>query len=428
MKAEIKNIFKTVVFSLCLLPSMLWAGEYIIPTSTTVVDGDNFCDGGKCTSNDAIYIEGPRGDLQLRDFDGNGSYITITNKANHQAIITSTSKKDFTLALTNCSYVDLRGDNDPSNTYGIVCKSPVSLNEAHNVWVWHNPDTSDHIKISYLEIYYTGEDPVKNGTGISCIYGNNSNSLIYDTFEIYHNYIHNVGYAGMYLGHNDPWRLDNPYIANFSVHDNLIEDLGAYGITMKGVHADSGVCSIYNNTLKRTGLIATYTDEFKFGIGFSRFAGTVYANIYNNWIEKTVGAGILVGDQKHNVYGNTIVGCGTGNDVTFGHGIVTQLSTYDTNIYDNIIIQPKRYGIYARGGTVSITLSRNLIGDAGLGGWYEMQAGDVTENTGDDANIYHADVADLNFKTWSDDGNYSNDNFSISILKPPQDLQLTTDR
>ncbi|MCK4628779.1 MAG: hypothetical protein KAT56_07225, partial [Sedimentisphaerales bacterium] len=274
---------------------------YYVPTSTTTVDGDTFCGGGKCTSSDTIYIEGPRGDLQLRDFDGNGSYITITNKPNHQAVITSTSAKVFTLALVNCSYVDLRGDNDPSNTYGIVCKSPVSLNEGHNVWVWHNPDTSDHIKISYLEIYYTGEDPVENGTGISVIYGANSNSLIYDTFEIHHNYIHNVGYAGMYLGQNKPWSEDKPYIANFSVHDNLLADLGAYGITMKGVHADSGVCSVYNNTVKVTGLapIAGREDSFAHGIGVQYFAGSTYANIYDNRIEHTVGPGFKIGDQKH---------------------------------------------------------------------------------------------------------------------------------
>ena len=427
MKFDTKNVFKTVIFYLCLLPSMLWAGEYTIPTSTTVVDGDTFCGGGKCNSSDTIYIEGPRGDLQLRDFDGNGSYITITNKANHQAIITSTSKKNFTLALTNCSYVDLRGDNDPSNTYGIVCKSPTSLNEAHNVWVWHNPDTSDHIKISYVEIYSVGTGGT-TGTGISVIYGANSNSLIYDTFEIHHNYIHNVWGSGMYLGQNQPWIEDKPWIKDFSVHDNILEDLGSYGITMKGVHADSGVCSIYNNTIKRTGLNVTRTDDFKFGIGGCYYAGSTYTNIYNNWIEKTVGAGIHVGDQNHQVYKNTIVGCGTGNDVEFGHGMITQHGTYGGHIYDNIIIQPKRYGIYVRGTTKSVTLSTNLIGHAGLGEWYEKDSGDVIESAGDDANIYHADVADFNFVAWSDDGDYSNDNFSISILKAPQKLQLTTDR
>ncbi len=167
------------------LVSCVSAAEYYVDTSTSTVDGDTFCGGSPCTSSDVIYIEGPRGDLQLRDFDGNGSYITITNKANHQAILTSS--KIYTIALTNCAYVDLRGDNDPANTYGIVCNN-LNPSIGHNVWVWHNPDTSDHIKISYLEIDSAG-------TGISVIYGANPNTLIYDTFEIHHNYIHDVGYG-----------------------------------------------------------------------------------------------------------------------------------------------------------------------------------------------------------------------------------------
>jgi len=433
MKAEIKNIFQTILFLFCLLPVWVDAADYTVSTRTSTVDGDTFCGGSPCTSADRIIINGgARGNLLFKDFDGRGKYITITNENTNldaKVVITtgSVGQTWAGLELRDCKYVDLRGDNDADLTYGIKVINDGTPAMVSAVRVRQE---SDHIKISYIEIDGTSAD----GTGIMFLDNTLSSAWIFDTFEIHHNYIYDVGYAGMYLGQNNPWSEDNPYIANFSVHDNLLEDLGAYGITTKGVHQDSGVCSIYNNTIRgssgrqSTGLITPNSDEFKFGIGFSRFAGRVHANIYNNWIEKTVGAGILVGDQKHNVYGNTIVGCGTGNDVTFGHGIVTQFSTYDTNIYDNIIIQPKRYGIYARDGVVSVTLSKNLIGDAGLGEWYEMQTGDVTENTGDDANIYHADVANFNFKTWSDDGSYSNDDFSTSFLKPPQKLQVTTVR
>ena len=65
-----------------------------------------------------------------------------------------------------------------------------------------------------------------------------STSWIFDTFEIHHKYIHDVNYAGMYLGQNEPWNLDNPYIANFLVHDNIIDNSGCYGITLKGVHEE----------------------------------------------------------------------------------------------------------------------------------------------------------------------------------------------
>lgn len=55
--------------------------EYYVPVSTTVVDGNTFYGGGKCTSSDTIIIiGGPRGGLQFKNFDVAGSYITITNE------------------------------------------------------------------------------------------------------------------------------------------------------------------------------------------------------------------------------------------------------------------------------------------------------------------------------------------------------------
>ena len=432
MKTEIKNIFQTILFLFCLLPVWVDAADYLVSTSTKTVDGDTFCGGSACTSSDTIIIEGgARGNLRFQDFNGSGSYITITNEntdPDSKVEITNDGTVGFgVLSLTDCKYVDLRGDNDGDLVYGIHVvndDTPAARSGAIRVY-----GESDHIKLSYLEVDCTDNSTV-SGIGIQVQDGNLTDAWTFNNFEIHHNYIHDTICSAMYLGHNDPWSEDNPYVSNFSVHDNLMEDLGAYGITLKGVHADSGVCSIYNNTIRgssggqSTGLVYTGSDSSKQGIGFSRFAGVTYANIYNNWIEKTVGPGIKMGDQKHNVYNNIIVGCGTGNDTDYGHGIVTNWSTNDGHIYDNIIIQPKRYGIYALGTTQGVTLSKNLIGDAGIGEWHEKKSGDVTESAGDDANIYHADVAKLNFKTWSDDDNYSNDDFSISIVKPPQHLKI----
>ena len=84
-------------------------------------------------------------------------------------------------------------------------------------------------------------------------------------------------------------------------------------------------------------------------------------------------------------------------------------TAHSNKIYDNIIIQAKRYGIYGCWETHDNTHKRNLIGDCGIG-----EAGGIglIEGTGADANIYHANVADFGFKAWSDDGDYSNDDFS----------------
>lgn len=391
---------------------------YYIANSDNVVNGNTFCDGSPCTAADTIIINGgARGNLSLQNFNGSGSYITIKNEdaaPDERVVITSGSTGETwaALELRDCKYVDLRGNNDADLPYGIkVIQVPATTSKT----VWARQEC-DHIKLGHIEM---------DSGGLMVHDTSLSSSWIFDTFEIHHNFIHDNTYAGMYLGQNLPPAYNDPYVANFSVHDNLLENLGAYGITLKGVHSTSGVCSIYNNIVRpsnrgsgggsSTGLVYASDGSAWHGIGTVYFYGSTYANIYNNWIEKTKGPGLKIGDQNHQVYNNTICGCGTDNKADWGHGIVSYSNSDGVNIYDNIIIKPKRYGIYALSGAElsGTTLSRNLIGDAVLGEWGEEYSGRIIESTGDDANTYHADVASFGFTAWSDDEDYSNDIFTF---------------
>ena len=401
---------------------------YYITNSDNVVNGNTFCDGSPCTSADTIIINGgARGNLSLQNFNGSGSYITIKNEnatPDERVVITSGSVGDTWagLELRDCKYVDLRGDNDPDLPYGI--KVIHSGTPSMTAVVWARQEC-DHIKLGYVEM----EDAAHTATGLLIHDCTLSEAWIFDTFEVHHNYIHDTGYCGMYLGHNYPSTLYDPYSANYSVHDNIMEDMGAYGITLKGVHSTSGVCSIYNNIVRpsnrgsgggsSTGLVDTSDGSAWQGIGVVYFYGSTYANVYDNWVEKTKGPGLKIGDQNHQVYDNIICGCGTCEDADegakWGHGIVSYSNSDGINIYDNTIIQPGRYGIYALSGAEldGTTLSRNLIGNAGTGEWGEAFSGRIIESTGDDANTYYADVASFGFNAWSDDGDYSNDDFGF---------------
>ena len=80
---------------------------YYVSTSTTIVDGDTFCGGGACTSADTIIIRGgARGSLKFQDFNGAGSYITITNENTNpdsKVVITSNGSGGWgVLSLSNC--------------------------------------------------------------------------------------------------------------------------------------------------------------------------------------------------------------------------------------------------------------------------------------------------------------------------------------
>ena len=389
------------------------ATTFCIINADAVFDGSSDC-GGACDKNDTIYIEGgARSNLTLQNFDGVDGYITITNDPVDRVLM------EKYLIIDDCSYISLEGDNLGGTTYGI--KITNSTEQTATVWV---QGESDHIKISYLELTHEGSTG-SNGNGIFIQDGSLPKTVIWDTFEIHHNYIHDTRYSGMYLGQNEPGGDNNdPYIANVSVHDNIFEDIGAYGMTLKGIHSTSGPCSIYDNTIKTTGLVfGSAIGEKEQGISISDFYGSTYVNIYGNWVENTPGPGIRVTafsaqTNAHQIYNNILIKNGTDNDdsaMKFGNAILLYFFADGVDIFDNIIIEPTRYGIYARDNSQAVTDERNLIGDAVLGERYDDSGGNMTEGTGVDANIEHADVADFYFNTWSDDADFSNDDFGFTI-------------
>ena len=349
MKIVIKNILiKLFVFLFCSLPVWTWAASYEVSTTTSTVDGDTFCGGGQCTSSDTIIIEGgARGDLLFRDFNGLGSYITITNENTNpdsKVVITSDGSVGFgILNLYNCKYVNLRGNNDSDLTYGIKVINDGVPYTVGNVWVYGK---SEHIKLSYIECAFYG-NTTGGGIGIQVQDTKLTTAWTLSTFEIHHNFIHGARYSGMYLGHNWPHVNNDPYVGTFSIHDNIIEDSQYYGITYKGVNGPDNY--IYNNTIKRTGLYAgAFTKQ---GIGtWGYTTDYYYAEIYGNWIEAE-GCGIKLGSDGHLVYDNKILGCGAGGNAEkspWKHGIVTNAfyGSGDNKVYNNIIIQAKGYGIY----------------------------------------------------------------------------------
>lgn len=393
---------------------------YYVEPDDDVVDGDTFCDG-KCTSDDTIIIRaGIRADLKLRDFDGDGNYIVITNEdtsSNIPVNIKSDGSTASTFSLINPQWVDLRGDGDPDVEYGFKLEN----NHGYSHMLWVYPTVLEdyimsHVKLSYFDI---SSDPL-SGTGITTIYGAAHNTVMYEDFEVHHNYVHDTGYAGMYLGQNAPWNEDLPYIRNYIVHDNVLENMGCYGITLKGVHWTSRPIEIYDNTVRTTGVDCS-TDmtagaSFRQGIGVGQFETGPYAKVYGNRIEKTAAMGIKMNSAPHKVYNNTILGCGTQYAETYGdkwaHGIVTY-DVQDGQIRDNIILQSGGNGISTLGSCENITLSGNLVGDSYLDGWAEKYPGTLVM---DDGNVYHENVEDFGFQQWSDDGDYSNDIFLLGCL------------
>jgi len=115
-----------------------------------------------------------------------------------------------------------------------------------------------------------------------------------------------------------------------------------------------------------------------------------------------------------------LLGCGSNNDEDWGHGI--RVHTFHSvggdggtvEIYDNIIIEARRYGISGTS-DADAYLYRNIIAEPGIG---EFDGASMVEGTGNNANSYNVDADAFCFATWSDDSDYSNDDFSLCCSYP----------
>ena len=434
------------------------ATTFCIQTSETTVDGDTRCHDSfpgstaACAGGDTLYLEGgSRQGLTIQDFDGSGTYITITNDPTGGAKATISENTYADINITNCQYLDLNGNAAPgTHTYGIY---------AYHISNFDNSITvsrdSDYIKLGYLEIEGRVEDPYESVNGIRIGYVGTPVPIVFSNFEIHHNYLHTLSYSGMYIGHNEPHLGGNgectsnvvdgtcPYVENFSIHDNLFVDMGAYAMTFKGVVAGSTANYIYDNIVRpsdrtsgggySTGLQYTgFADDLIWGGLFSKhlYAGAT-VEIYDNYIEKPRSMGIKVLSENISVYRNIIVGAGNGGEGRSNGAITVEYNNLDdeawdyAQIYDNIIVQAGVYGIVGTSGEGEVNhfnLERNIIVDTPT----EYLGSDVTEGTQGSpdcseawgtqsgcANVYAADTDSICFTTWSDDSDYSNDDFTL---------------
>lgn len=446
---------KKILFLICfiLFPVSVFCADYTVSTSTQTVDGDTYCGGSACTSSDTIIVDGgARNNLLFQDFNGDGVYITIKNKSTgDDVVITDNASVGYgVLSFYNCAWVDFRGDNNSGEAYGFLVNS--SGSRSGGIFVYGQ---SHHLKISYVEANTTGNS--NNGACTMQV----QDPILGDEYtftyiEIHHNYFHDSKYDQLYVGHNCPSGVcpdysndDHPHVGNISIHDNIFENSGTYGFNLKG--NVSGPSEIYNNIITGTGVNAYWVNyplshEFFCGLKITWGSDGSVINIHDNWIEDTLGPGILIAQAytssqlnstdgglgaTYNIYDNVLVNTGTGSDATFAHGIISHYHTFaNVNVEDNVIIQSYGYGLYVTQSDCVMHGERNYIGDTESGESGIGQVGaTLTEGTGADANIYQADVANLGFHKWSDDDDYSNDFLQIVSTSsvPSGTLNCTTD-
>ena len=381
---------------LLYLTDFAFAGTYTVGTSTATVDGDIFCDGTCDGEDEIILTPGNRGNLTIRDLKGSdGNHVTVKNGDSGDGLVNiSATGNAFGIYIRNCEYVTVTGSGKAGLTYGIKSSN------ASTIGIYAT-DKTDEIILEYLEVTATGIGISSktlvdiNGTDVE-----RANWTQYDT-TVQYCYVHDVTGEGIYLGDSHYYENNEPVLNGVYVNNNTVNNAAFDGIQIGSAIAN---VSCHDNTITNIGASDLSFPGANTKTGLVINHGSV-GEYYNNTIWHTEACGILCQGLAGVLIHDNIL-CGLGSYGTYD-GMIFYTSS-GQSVYDNIIIQANGYGL--KSASVTVTCSRNLIGDCGSG---ESTGAGISESADPDDNVYYADVAHFGFQAWSDDGDYSNDDFSI---------------
>lgn len=200
--------------------------------------------------------------LVFRNLHGSADApITITNAPGGRVRIGDPTAR-AAVHFSQSSHLVFRGDGDPSFPYGFDI---YAARDQGGVGVQVN-DFSTNVELSHLEISGTGFAGIMAKTDPRCDGSVRRGEFVQRQTIIHHNYIHDVGGEGLYIGHSfyagwphdcdgdpaTPPEIHFPHhLEGVRIHDNIIERTGWDGLQVGSAPAD---CEITRNTITDTGL------------------------------------------------------------------------------------------------------------------------------------------------------------------------------
>ncbi len=224
------------------------------------------------------------------------------------------------IAFKNSKHIRLSGTGDSGYTYGIHVKETTS---GASVGVGLE-DLSTDFEIDHIEIENTGFAGIMAKTDPSCSKPETwrANGFILKNLKVHHNYIHDTGAEGIYIGYTGGYKVKSNrkcngeyifghWLEDVEVNNNFIENTGWDAIQVNLVRMGG---KIHDNHIYNHGLENKYAQDFAMSIG-----GGIY-EVYNNYIEN-------------------------GND-QYGQGLQFISAESGTKVYNNVIIKPDFHGVF----------------------------------------------------------------------------------
>lgn len=346
-----RALILTIFYLYCLLPfiriySQSCNCKYTISQLQTYIDGNTLTIKG----GDTVCISsGNRGILRLANFHGDSLHYIVFKNCGGDVIIKNESFLGIT--INNCSYFRFTGSGNNESLYGIKVLKTSTGSSGLSI-----DGLSSNYEIDHIEVANTGFAGIMAVSHPTCNKIVNRENFVIRNMSIHHNYVHNTGGEGLYIGHSyysgypaicddKPDTLFPAEIKGIRVFNNIADSTGWDGLQVGCATSD---CEIYGNMITNYGVLAERSQNSGIQLG-----GGTTGLCYNNAIIKGSGTGIMVFGLGNNlIFNNIIVNAGnTGNptDNSTVYGIFcddrSTIPGQSFNFINNTIIAPRTDGI-----------------------------------------------------------------------------------
>ncbi len=380
-------------------------------TLSPAADGGIYVtNGGNYAPGSVLCIKAGRYSyINLQNIRGTASNPVIIKNCGGQVVV---SGRTYGISITKSSHFKFVGTGAPGSRYGIKVDGSISgLKMGSGLGI---SNQSSDFEISNIEISHVDAGVIckTNPTCDEMTWGGNytmRNVVMHDM------YVHDVNGEGFYVGHTGlsanvtcngkTTSVPTQTIENLKIYNCITENTGWDGIQVSNVPLN---CEVFNNTIKNYGTVNKSSQQM--GLLFGGFSN---GKVYNNYIEKGTGAGLMIlGIGEISAYNNIVIDCGNAgaqDGIYVDDRPITGYPALRVNLINNTVVRPGRNTIRIENSRKSIVgvnqLINNLLVQPGVsnaqayiaprGGVKVSESGNVTLAKVEDARFVNAGAKDF---------------------------------
>lgn len=225
---------------------------YVVPANKVMIDGDQLgINPGDviCLNAGTSYLN-----LSFKNIHGSEAKPVIIINCGGVATLNATGKA-YGIKTEACTYFKILGAGSDGSPYGIKVKGSTLGLQLIGL--------SNYFEVSGLEVYDNSGAGIMAKTDPSCDDATTRGNFLMKNIAIHHNYVHNVGTEGLYVGNSFyaagvkpadcSTKTQLPHeIHNVKIYYNTVKNTGWDGIQLGC--ATQGA-EVYNNTIENFGTL-----------------------------------------------------------------------------------------------------------------------------------------------------------------------------